>query len=167
MKILRTAFLLAAIAGSKQMQAQCGTRNARAFLEVSFPGTIPVGENGRPLRHAADSTFTIYLESAGARIDGGRAWIGNRSYTVNAFRVTEFPVAPGHDKNSGNAIVIPATASKMWRLWRLELTPVTKGKKKAPAKTGAQKAVLQLSAGGKQCVQTIGSITELAVKPTV
>jgi hypothetical protein len=157
--------LLAGFGCISTAQAQCGTRNARAFLEVRFPGNIPVDENRQPIGRRVDSTFTVYLESLNRNINGS-AWIGGRLYNLVASPVdAEAAIELGSEKVSGDKVTLSKVPAR-WTLWRLELQPAARNKK-APAKAGAHQVLLQLNAGGKKCNQIIRSVTELAVTPSV
>jgi hypothetical protein len=166
MTIRKLVFVLLIIIGcTAAAQAQCGTRNARAFLEVRFPGNIPVDENRQPMGKRVDSTFTLYLESPAKDITGS-AWIGGRLYNLVASPVDAANALElGKEKRSGKKVVLTKPAAHR-TLWRLELQPAARNKK-APAKAGANQVLLQLNAGGKKCIQTIRPITELAVLPSV
>ncbi|TCJ19309.1 hypothetical protein EPD60_02505 [Flaviaesturariibacter flavus] len=165
MKIQLYALLAIAFSATTAVNAQCGTRNAQAFLEVRMPGIIPVDENRQPLRSGPDSSYSVFLESSSRKAGDGFAWINGRVYSAHVSR-WEGSADIGKEKQSGETVRLATAAGASDALWRVELVPVKK-KMKAPAKAGANQVVLQLNFSGKKCTQVIRRVTELAVPPAV
>jgi hypothetical protein len=162
MNIRKGALCLLAVAGlACRSEAQCGTRNARAFLEVRYPGTIPVDENRQPLHRGPDSTYTIYVESANRQLGAGYAWVDKKTFRISTEEVTVAEI--GREKQSGEAVIMKP--AKGYRLWRISLYPVAA--RKMPLKQVKGTIQLQFNNGGKTCTQTIRRITELKVIPSV
>jgi hypothetical protein len=99
-----------------------------AFMEIKYPGNIPVDDNGRPLKAGPDTSYTILAEAGKEKSTWGYAYHNGNVYTVIASRVARLPYQVKAKETGRKKTFSPAKGNS---LWLLELVPYD-GYKKTP-----------------------------------
>ncbi|MGI8951809.1 MAG: hypothetical protein ACR2FN_09530 [Chitinophagaceae bacterium] len=101
-------------------QSLYGIQKSYAYTKEIYPGNIPVGENGKPLIHGADTVNIIYLETKTNDVPvWSEAWKNRKPYNVTATAVKEDSIMVGETKTEKHVIII--TPQKGNYLWQLQL----------------------------------------------
>jgi hypothetical protein len=134
-------------------QTKSGIRKSYAFFQLSFPGNIPVDDNGNPMR-GADTLRFVYMECSGNKAPAiSSVQYNNRMYDAAVFPAGKTPATPGIKKGSNEKVVLKPAAGNS--LWRIELTPIER--KAAPQKGMIIKGALN----GRPFTSTIKKEIEL------
>lgn len=160
MNAKRIFILLMAVATVVNAGAQTKTAGikAKGFFVVPMPGTIPVDQNGNPMKLNRDTVFYVYAESAGRSLQWERAWHGDRSFTLIPNPVKEGKADVGEAKSNGRKIqIIPAKGAT---LTQLELADDEK-RTKPPQRIKPNYALLKYRWNKKAYYVLVGPLTEL------
>jgi hypothetical protein len=134
-------------------QTKTGIRKTYAFFQVSFPGNIPVDDNGNPMK-GADTLRFVYIETSGRQAPTiSSAQYNNTTYSASVFPAEKVPVTAGTKKGSDQKIIIKPAAGNS--LWRIELTPA--GRTKSLQKS----MIIKGAVNGKPFTTTIKKEVEL------
>jgi hypothetical protein len=87
-----------------------------AYSQQTTPGTIPVDENGKPMRSAAPSInyYLFATYSPSAKIQVTQVWLKGRDYQLQTSKIDSTPVFSSNNPDpSKPKILVPATKQKV------------------------------------------------------
>ncbi|MGB8190363.1 MAG: hypothetical protein WCF67_00530 [Chitinophagaceae bacterium] len=151
---LSIIFFSAACLLSACAQTKTGIQNTYAYFSISFPGNIPVDENGNPLK-GPDTMRVIYIETSGkAKPVIKSVQYGNVEFSAAVFAEEKYPVAIGKAQTSNQNIML--SPRKGNTLWRVELASL----RALPSKS--KSIIVKGTLNGRAFTRTILKEQELA-----
>ena len=100
-------------------QSMYNIQNTYVYTKEIFPGNIPVGRNGKPLRRGIDTATIVYIETkVGVMPILNTAVKNGKVFNVSTIEVNEDSVIIGKEKSDSGLIII--RAKKGNRLWQLQ-----------------------------------------------
>ena len=102
-------------------QSRYNIQNTYVYTKEVFPGNIPVGRNGKPLRRGIDTVTIVYIETKAATMPAWNTAVKNgKNFSVSAIEVNEDSVIIGKEKSDSGLIIIKAKKGN--RLWQLQFS---------------------------------------------
>ncbi len=101
-------------------QSMYNIQNTYVYTKQIFPGNIPVGHNGKPLRRGIDTVIIVYIETkAGVIPVWNTTVINGKAFSVTAVEVNDNSIIIGKEKSDSGLVTIKAKRGN--RLWQLQL----------------------------------------------
>lgn len=102
-------------------QSNIGIKKLYAYRTVRTAGTIPVDENGVPVKSPYDTSYVVYAETGMEEILWQQAWMNGREYSIVVMDPDSPNVEIGIDRTTHEKVFIKP--GKGTRIWKLELVP--------------------------------------------